>query len=197
MSNDTQREILDLLSQIRSEQNKTNARVDVMNKRIDSLYDYDDEYDFDENQNVVDQYDEFEACDEVQVVDSGDKNDGGEPPSKKHKSDGAEETTRFANMSKKFRSGEKCDSPINEHLAKNITDIFRNGISQERYRNLLKDDKLNRPENCEGLVTVQTDQMVWDILYGETKTNDSKMKNIQTVVVKSATVMSKVIDKLD
>jgi hypothetical protein len=68
-------------------------------------------------------------------------------------------------MSKKFRLGENCDSPINEQLATNVTDIFRNGISQERYRDLFKDEKLTRPQNCEGLVTVQTDQMVWDILY--------------------------------
>jgi hypothetical protein len=100
-------------------------------------------------------------------------------------------------MSKKFRLGENCDSPINEQLATNVTDIFRNGISQECYRDLFKDEKLTRPQNCEGLVTVQTDQMVWDILYAETKTNDNKMKNIQTAIIKSATVLSKVIDKLD
>jgi hypothetical protein len=59
-------------------------------------------------------------------------------------------------MSKKFRLGENCDSPINEQLATNVTDIFRNGISQECYRDLFKDEKLTRPQNCEGLVTVQT-----------------------------------------
>jgi hypothetical protein len=37
--------------------------------------------------------------------------------------------------------------------------------------------------------------MVWDILYAET--NDNKMKNIQTAIIKSATVLSKVFDKLD
>jgi uncharacterized protein involved in exopolysaccharide biosynthesis len=39
--------------------------------------------------------------------------------------------------------------------------------------------------------------MVWDILYAETKTNDNKMKNIQTAIIKSVTVLSKVVDKLD
>ena len=53
---------------------------------------------------------------------------------------------------------------------------------------------MTRPQNCEGLVTVQT---VWDILYAETKTNDNNMKNIQTEIIKSATVLSKVVDKLD
>ena len=116
---------------------------------------------------------------------------------KKQKSDATDDTTRFANTSKKFRLGENCDSPINEQLATNVTDIFRNGISQECYRDLFKDEKLTRLQNCEGLVTVQTDQLVWDILYAETKTNDNKMKNIQTAIIKSVTVLSKVVDKLD
>ncbi|XP_071147707.1 uncharacterized protein [Mytilus edulis] len=182
-------EMLDILKQIRSEQVKTNCRVDNMHKRIDALYDEEYQYD-DENQNESDCYDD--ACDEVQA--DNEKRD--EPPSKKQKSDSCEET-RFASMSKKFRSGEKYAPSINEQLANNITDIFRNGISSERFSDLMKDEKLQRPQNCDGLVTVQTDQVIWDILSPETKTVDNKMKTIQSVVVKTATVMAKVINKLD
>ncbi|XP_076106372.1 uncharacterized protein LOC143075023 isoform X2 [Mytilus galloprovincialis] len=160
-----------------------------MHKRIDALYDDEYQYD-DENQNESDCYDD--ACDEVQA--DNEKRD--EPPSKKQKSDSCEET-RFASMSKKFRSGEKYAPSINEQLANNITDIFRNGISSERFSDLMKDEKLQRPQNCDGLVTVQTDQVIWDILSPETKTVDNKMKTIQSVVVKTATVMAKVINKLD
>ena len=39
---------------------------------------------------------------------------------KKAESDATDDTTRFANMSKKFRLGENCDSPINEQLATNV-----------------------------------------------------------------------------
>ena len=197
-SSDTQTEILNILQIIRSEQKKTNSRVVDTNKRIDALYSEYDEEEYDENQNYdIDYYDD--TGDEVPNHDNTSTTDSVsvEPPRKKQKSDATDDTTRFANMSKKFRLGENCDSPINEQLATNVTDIFRNGISQERYRDLFKDEKLTRPQNCEGLVTVQTDQMVWDILYAETKTNDNKMKNIQTAIIKSATVLSKVVDKLD
>ena len=61
----------------------------------------------------------------------------------------------------------------------------------------IKQDKMSRPENCEGLITVQTNQMIWDVLYPLTKTNDTKMKNLQTIIIKSATLVTKVIDKLD
>lgn len=184
-------EMLNILKEIRTEQTKTNERVETMNKRIDALYD--DDYDYEDNNEDYCQDDEDDACDDVQADEN---TNSGEPPSKKQKSSENEET-RFTSMGKKFRSGEKCASPINEQLASNITDIFRNGISQERFSDLMKDEKLTRPDNCDGLVTVQTDQVIWDILYPETKTNDNKMKSIQSVVVKSSTVMAKVIDKLD
>ena len=193
-SSDTQTEILNILQIIRYEQKKTNSRVVDTNKRINALYSEYDEEEYDENQNYdIDYYDE--TGDEVPNHNTSTNDSISVEPSRKmQKSDTTDDTTRFANMSKKFRLGENCDSPINEQLATNVTDIFRNGISQERYRELLKDEKLTRPQNCEGLVTVQTDQMVWDILYAET--NDNKMKNIQTAIIKSATVLSKVFDKL-
>lgn len=193
-------EMLNLLKQIRDDQNKTNENVENMNKRIDYLYDdmnnyYDDEYDpqYDENDNEIDN-----DCDDVQSQRNGSQNDASksdEPPAKKQKTD--ESNTRFSSLGKRFRSGEKCDTKINADLADNITDIFRNGISAERYKELIKDDKMNRPENCDGLVTVHTDQMIWDLLFPATKTNDNKMKNIQTIIVKGAIVLTKVVNKLD
>ncbi|VDH94867.1 Hypothetical predicted protein [Mytilus galloprovincialis] len=66
-------EMLDILKQIRSEQVKTNCRVDNMHKRIDALYDEEYQYD-DEDQNESDCYDD--ACDEVQA--DNEKRD--EPP---------------------------------------------------------------------------------------------------------------------
>ncbi|CAG2203573.1 unnamed protein product [Mytilus edulis] len=133
--------MLDILQQIRSEQVKTNYRVDNMNKRIDALYDEEYQYDIDENQNESDCYDE--TCDEVQT------------------------------------GNEKRDEP------------------PERFSDLMKDEKLQRLQSFDGLVTVQTDQVIWDILSPENKTVDNKMKTIQSVVVKTATVMAKVINKLD
>ena len=107
-----------------------------------------------------------------------------------------ETETRFSSL-KKFRTGEKCDAPIDTNLAENVTAIFRKGISDERYKDLLKSDKTSRPENCDGLTTVQTNQMIWNCLFPQTKTNDTKMKHLQTILVKGATVLTKVVNELD
>lgn len=53
-----------------------------------------------------------------------------------------------------------------------------------------------RPDNCESLVTVKTNQLVWGFLQPNTRTIDKKLQNIETSVVKSATVMVKVCDKI-
>ena len=172
------------MNQIRAEQIKTNQKVDDVNKRVDDLYYNEDEYE-EEHDN-----DDYQSDNEQAHVDDHDEQN--DPVAKKQRV----EETRFSSL-KKFRSGEKCDTPIDASLAENVTEIFRKGISEERYKDLLKSDKTSRPENCEGLTTVQTNQMIWNCLFPLTKTNDTKMKHLQTILVKGATVLTKVVNELD
>lgn len=64
---------------------------------------------------------------------------------------------------------------IDETLASNITDLFRNGMNEKQYSDLIKDENNARPENCEGLKDVKTNQLLWDIISQEPRTNDRKM----------------------
>ena len=116
-SSDTQTDILSILQIIRSDRKRPTV-VDT-NKGIDALYSEYEEEEYDENQNYdIDYYDE--TGDEVSNHNTS-TNDSisVEPPRKKKlKSDTTDDTTRFANMSKKFRLGENCDSP------KNVTESF-------------------------------------------------------------------------
>lgn len=77
-------------------------------------------------------------------------------------------------MSKRFKSREICDVKIDETLASNITDLFRNGMNEDQYSDFIKDENNARPENCEGLKVVKTNQLVWDIISPEARTNDRK-----------------------
>lgn len=80
-------------------------------------------------------------------------------------------------------------------LASCVNDWFRQDIEDDRYTELAKDSVNARPENCESLVTVKTNQLVWGFLQPNTRTIDKKLQNIETSVVKAATVMVKVCDK--
>ena len=186
-------QMMGMLKQIMSEQNKTNAQVQMMNKRIYDLYEEPEGYDQDDLDYDENQYDEVdEVHDDVHNEDQNEHNEG-PSTSKKQRID----DTRFSSLNKRFRSGEKCDLPVNDNLAETVTDVFRNGISEKRYRELLKDEKMAKPENCEGLVTVHTNQVIWDKLYPVTRTNDNKLKNLQTIIIKGAPALTKVINKLD
>ncbi len=69
-----------------------------------------------------------------------------------------------------------------------MTEFFVNGIDEDRYTELVKDEVTPRPANCEGLVTVKTNQLIWDALGSTAKTNDRKLQTIETAVVKAATI---------
>lgn len=98
---------------------------------------YDDDQTYDENSNVQHVGNNVENSDNTSV---------------KRKSDQiATETvqsnqSRFSNMSKRFKSREICEVKINETLASNITDLFRNGMNKEQYSDHIKDENNARPE---------------------------------------------------
>ena len=139
-----------------------------------------------------------ESCSNIQHTDDNVENSENASGNKRKQVDTEvqENTSRFMNMSKRFKSREVCDVKIDETLATNITDLFRNGMNEDQYSDLIKDENNARPENCEGLKVVKTNQLVWDIISQEAKTNDRKMQNIETSVVKGSIILTKVVNKL-
>ena len=77
-----------------------------------------------------------------------------------------------------------------------MTDLFRWGMKDELYYELIKDPETRRPANCEGLVTVETNQEIWELISHKTRTNDEKLQFIETTVVKAATLIAKVVNSL-
>ncbi|KAH3824007.1 hypothetical protein DPMN_125835 [Dreissena polymorpha] len=58
----------------------------------------------------------------------------------------AAENSRFSNMTKKFKIVEFCDLNFGETLAVNSNELFKNGIDETRYEELVKDERNARPE---------------------------------------------------
>eukprot|EP00105_Crassostrea_gigas_P034950 XP_019919098.1 PREDICTED: uncharacterized protein LOC109617440 [Crassostrea gigas] len=166
-------EILSILRTIQGNQKKQDDRMaEIENMCCDYQYqdDYDDYGDFNDDPGTSGEH---------------------ETASKKRTSEDVDTCTdnRYVNAGKKLKVKETCDKPIDDELANLVTDWFREGIEEERYGELLK--VINRPENCPALVTVKTNQMVWDFLSPMTKSSDKKMQNIQTSLVKGACALTK------
>ena len=156
---------------------KLNNKVNKIENEFQDFGDYDC-YDDDEA------YDE--SCSNIQHTDDNVENSENASGNKRKQvdTDVQENTSRFMNMSKRFKSREVCDVKIDETLATNITDLFRNGMNEDQYSDLIKDENNARPENCEGLKVVKTNQLVWDIISQEAKTNDRKMQTLKPLLLK-------------
>ena len=141
---------------------------------MNDYHEYDNYEDYDHD-NATCSYDEND--------DEGDENEG-ESQAKKQKNDSYnnntdnEKTSRFSNMANRFKAKDVCGEKI-DVLAQNVTSLFLNGMAEEQYNYLVKDEKTPRPENCEGLKIVKTNQLVWDIIPTFSQTCDKKMQNIE------------------
>ncbi|KAH3873492.1 hypothetical protein DPMN_036728 [Dreissena polymorpha] len=69
-------------------------------------------------------------------------------------------------------------------------------MDDDQYNDLLKDDKLARPANCDGLAVVKCNQLVCNLLPPNARTNDNTIQNFEMSVVKSATVLAKMVTKV-
>ena len=182
-------EILSAVKSIQTAMQKQDQKISSMADRLSEIekgkMEYEDEYYYEgeEPQEGFD-YEDEEGCEPL-VASQG---------SEKRKSD--EQNSRFASMAKRFKTQEHCDNDIDETLAHNITELFRNGIDDDRYNDLIKDETNGRPANCEGLVTVKTNQLVWDAVTPSARTNNLKFQKLETSVVKAATVLSKVVNTM-
>ena len=195
MCKNVESEILSAVKGFQSAMLKQDQKINSMVNRLSDIekYTYENEYqnDYDyegseEHQEGFDLYCDEEGCEssvpsqisEIQKCKSEDSN------------------PRFASMAKRFKTQEHCDDEIDETLAQNITDLFRNGIDDDHYSELIKDEINGRPANCEGLVTVKTNQLVWDAVSPSARTNDLKLQKLETSVIKAATVLSKVVNSM-
>lgn len=180
--------ILTMLKSIQDNQNKQDDKINMLADKVSDIMndDYFEQDLYDENENYVD--DDYE----------NDDNEA-EPPVKKQKSDKSnenEKTSRFSNMTKCFKVKEICGDSIDDVLAQNVTSLFLNGMDEEQYSDIFKDEKNARPGNCEGLKVVRTNQLIWDILPPFTQTCDKKMQNVEKTVIKAATVLTNAVNKM-
>ena len=107
--------VMSLLQQIHKDQRVYDKKVDGMMDRIKVLetYDYEEHEDYDMNPWSYEDPD----CEEGEIEN--------EAPSNKRKLDN---NSRFASMSKRSKGQEITGEPLEQCLATNLNDLFRNGM---------------------------------------------------------------------
>ena len=90
---------------------------------------------------------------------------------------------------------EVCSQSVNPSLADMINKLFREGLSDDKFQEMVK--SAPRPENCEGLAKIKVNQLIWNIIPIQARTSDVAYQNLQASIVKSATIMTKLVDKIE
>ncbi|KAH3858561.1 hypothetical protein DPMN_101189 [Dreissena polymorpha] len=126
-------------------------------KTVEETYEYDDCQDYPGQSCDYDYDDTDEVAEECESVKSG-------PCPSKMKSD-----SRFASMEKRFKGKEITDEAVDSALVENINDVLKNGMDEEQYTQMVKDENIARPENCEALVTVKYNKMIRHVSKTSTK----------------------------
>ena len=190
--------VLELLREMKAKMDKSEEMLNRVTKRVENLENiekYDDYGHFGQHHYEYGDIYEEDCYNEANfsASTSGVKRLCEE--NKDDKNNEAVVDSRFSSLAKRFKGQEVTDKDLDSVLSSNITDLFRKGMEEEQYNELLKDDKLSRPPNCEGLSVVKCNQLVWDLISPNAHTTDKKLQNIEISVVKSATILAKMVDK--
>lgn len=184
---DSSDKVLSLLQQIQSDQKNYDKKVDNMMERIKSLEQCDfsqgcdHEYDY--------EYDSYEHNNPAVDVEEGELDEQSCEVGTKRKFD---PDSRFAGMSKRSKGQEITGEDLEPCLASNLTELFQNGMDEEQYASLVKDENNPRPHNCEGLSTVKVNRVIWEIVSTQNKFVDKKFQNAETALVKGSILVSRV-----
>ena len=159
------------------------------------------------HQSLTEQYDDENnegGTSEDDLLASDPENDH-EPPNKRARpttadqaaesSEGKGKRKVLTSIAEKLQMQEKVDSDVDSQLSAMINKLmFRKEKPDEEK---LK-EKLNlilRPANCASLVTTKVDELIWQRLRPQTRSFDSRAQVAQTCIVKSVTLLTKMLDK--
>ena len=145
-----------------------------------------------------------EERDDASEDDEDIDNSGGttdEPQSKKSKltspSEVASKQMVLNSIAEKMQMQEKVDPGINEQLAKMINQLMfkKEKPDEEKLKEKLHLSHIIRPANCDSLVTTKVDELIWQRLRPQTRSFDLRAQVAQSCIVKSVTILSKMLDK--
>ena len=114
------------------------------------------------------------------------------PPNKRRKTDDNSTETApchssFIGAAHSFKLKENIDKKVNDELADMINVIIREGISDEKYQDLLK--TVLRPENCSSLTRTKVNQLIWNWLSPYTKSYDVSIQHQNAIIKASINVV--------
>ena len=191
-------EVLGILKELSSNQNKFSDKLEKLSSRVDSIYDYDQYVDNQsEGSHITEQFDQDQDFENYPYDAAQDdcadppllEDDCNESSPKQQKTDGS----IFKNISEKFNPKEVTDHDIDLDLKDFINATFRDGISDDQQTDLVKN--IHRPGNTLALVKTKVNQCIWRLLKPQTQSDDVKMQTIQNDMIKASINVAKILNE--
>jgi len=165
---------MSLLQDIQGEQTSQKRDMSTLQNMVNEVY-YDEGYIQDVDPNEAQSVDDNNN---QNIAINAELEEVVEHPSKKQKtsndSNVKEASTSSGNIFKTvgndYIAKDTIDVNINGDLADVVNGFFREGISNEKYSEIMK--SIPKPENCTSLTKTEVNQLVWDSLLPQTKSFD-------------------------
>ena len=94
---------------------------------------------------------------------------------------------------------DEVGDPIDTELSAIITSLLTKGMAEDKLQE--KMTKIARPQNCEALTKVKVNQLIWDNLSANVRSQDLRMQKVQTSLIKGITgvviATNKILSRLD
>lgn len=185
-NNNDDSSVLELLKIIRSDQHRLVNRIDEMESRLDGYeecYEYDtmdyQEHGIDHNIGEL----ENESMDGAMASNL--------PSTCSMASNNAPSMSIFQKFASKFSNDETTSQEVDPVFAMTINDMFRKGLSEDVFENMVKDENCARPKNCDGLAIVKMNKLIWDVISSKARNNDKKLQTVEKSIVKAGVKLTK------
>ena len=97
-------------------------------------------------------------------------------------------------ISKEMATAERSGPNVPDNLAKLVNSLLGEKTSESSMK--IREEKYLRPNNISFVETPKVNRMVWDTMTGASRSTDTQVQIIQREFLKSATPITKVIEKL-
>lgn len=99
-------------------------------------------------------------------------------------------------IAQRLTKTEPTDTTVNEQLAKLVNELMFKSKRPDESK--LKEDgeKILRPQNCESLVVTKVDELIWNRLRPNTRSFDSRVQTVQSMLIKGVIEITKMLNSM-
>ncbi|MPC76523.1 hypothetical protein E2C01_070939 [Portunus trituberculatus] len=97
----------------------------------------------------------------------------------------------FRQCAKSYGPVDEISDGIDKHVADIVDHVFDCGMREDKYKEIMEADVVNRPSNCPALAPVECNTQVLDALKTDARKADFCMKEVSKDIVKAATIITK------